>query len=185
MTIIAAPTKAEAADGSTATLVFFINSTADGSDSPSATSEVAIRYINDKGLLVFQQNPAFVMGGQTQVIRMSKVNTVSCPHPHEAPESSYCQEKPQADVYNSFTPACCSDGYGGSTFLYTSIAAPVWADYVADCSLADGSVGPTADSDSSSASGISATRPHPRILLFLAQLLALMLVSLAATSCAA
>jgi hypothetical protein len=39
-------------------------------------------------------------------------------------------------AYNSFRPACCNDGYAGSTALYTAVAHPAFKAYVGDCSAA-------------------------------------------------
>jgi hypothetical protein len=131
--IIAAPTRAEAADGASATLVFFADAALDGFNQ-TTTVELAIRYIDQQGRLTFQQNSSTIQGAAA-LQKMTKVNDVLCPHAHTAPISQYCNEKDYStDLHNSFTPACCKDGYHGSTALHTAIAAPVWMKYVADCS---------------------------------------------------
>jgi len=137
--IIAAPTKAEAADGATAVLVFYEDTTMPDIINPDGSvhsykhpQEVAIRYIDSQGRLAFQQN-ASLIPGSAPFVAMEKVADVSCPHPYTNPESDHCAAKTYNDQYNAFTPACCGDGYDGSTDLYTTIANPAWKAYVADC----------------------------------------------------
>jgi len=139
--IIAAPTKAEADDGATAVLVFYSDSSVPDLIQPDGSvttytydTELAIRYIDSKGRLVFQQNKT-ALPASTPLERMEKFGYLPCVYPHESPASEYCATRTQSkpDVYDSFTPACCGDGYNGSTEVYTDKADPRWAEYVADC----------------------------------------------------
>jgi hypothetical protein len=86
---------------------------------------------------VFQQNASFIPGSNP-AMRMVKADDVKCPHPYTVPVSPYCFARVYSEkAHNSFTPACCNDGYKGSTALYTSIAHPIFKSYVGDCSGAD------------------------------------------------
>ena len=135
--IITAPTKMEAADGATATLVFYADETTPGGPGGGAeTTEIAIRYIDSEGRLAFQQNQTAMQGAGIGLMKMTKAADVPCAYSWTAPESFYCSSSwdgATTDTHDSFTPACCADGYKGSTALYTSIAAPVWKGYVANC----------------------------------------------------
>jgi hypothetical protein len=149
--IIAAPTGAEAADGATAVLVLYEDTTMPDITQPHGTNpsktsyhhaaELAIRYIDSKGRLVFQQN-AKKIPGAFPLMKYEKYADVPCKHPWAFPPSGYCAKRTQVhpDKYNAFTPACCGDGYGGSTAVQESIAHPKWAQYTADCAAEVGAI---------------------------------------------
>ena len=132
--IITAPTKMEAADGASATLVFYTDETTQV-EPAAETTEVAIRYIDSEGRLTFQQNQTAIQGA-AGLMKMTKAAEVPCAYTWTAPESAYCSgswDGATTDTHGSFTPACCAHGYKGSTALYTSIAAPIWKGYIANC----------------------------------------------------
>merc|ERR1719433_2557021 len=82
--IIAAPTKAEAADGATAVLVCYEDTTIPNITQPdgSTTSynfpaEIAIRYIDSQGRLSFQVNASHIPGS-APFTKMQKIADVPC-----------------------------------------------------------------------------------------------------------
>merc|ERR1719203_596445 len=119
--IIARPTKKEAEYGATATLVFFIEAGMPNITQPDGTVEVfdfswevAVRFIDSDGNLRFQQN----VSGGAPFITFTKEGDLPCNYPWTSPTSEFCGAKNYTDRWNSFTPACCGRGYGGSTENY-------------------------------------------------------------------
>lgn len=139
--IIAKPTKKEADLGSKATLVFFIERgmpdivQKDGTISRyDHDAEVAIRFLDSEGRLMTQQN----VSGGLPLVSQTKEENMPCKYPWtNSGSGSHCSAKKDIDEWNSFTPACCGDGYGGSTEGYfngnPAQANEAWRPYVASC----------------------------------------------------